>query len=298
LFTGRCQQDLPLDAGEGFDQQRYLVQKEQTWLFDRNWQSPEPRWRWTAKRVTGMAGSAQGLDRARRKWRDGALWMLRDNRICRWDVDQRLWVQKADPGLEFMDFDVDLTGRILLVCTADPRTRSYRALLEAVEDGGTTVLARYPDPGSPAWGRKVSPVAAASLQAGYESVQIQEYLVLFNPLARRLLVFRPLEDRIQEVKLGLPTRSYQDLVEPGPMDDLCWQVLPKGPGEAWLVMARAPAEGPRALTALPVDLVDGTVGTAQPMPGLHLPLFPDPQGHLVGLEEVMGDFAAGPRATP
>ena len=119
--------------------------------------------------------------------------MLRDNRIFRWDVEQRLWLQKADPGLEFMDFEVDLTGRILLVATADPRTRSYRALLEAVEDGGTTVLVRYPDPGNPAWGRK-----------------------------------------------------------------------------------------------------DGTVGIAQPLPGLQLPLFPDPQGHLIGLEEALGDFAAGP----
>jgi hypothetical protein len=43
LFTGRCRQDLPLDAGEGFDHQRYLVQKDQAWLFDRDWQSPGPR---------------------------------------------------------------------------------------------------------------------------------------------------------------------------------------------------------------------------------------------------------------
>ena len=165
-----------------------------------------------------------------------------------------------------------------------------------MEDGGsaTTILAPYPDPGCLAWGRKVSPVAAASLQVGYEAVQILEFTVLFNPLARRLFIFRPLEDRLKEVKLGLPLRTFQDLAAPGPLDDLCWQVLPKDTSEAWVVMGHHEP----GLTALPLDLFEGTVGEPRPLPGLSLPVLPDPTGKLTGMQEAIQAFEGTLKPAP
>ena len=293
LLTGRCALDLPLDAGQGFDQLRFLVQGDRTWLFERDAQTAGLRWRLRSTAQDSLPGTSAGLSRTRKKWRDGALWMLSGNRISRWDPALRQWLLKADPPLEFMDFEVDMTGRILLVGTADPRTRSYRALLEAVDESGhrTSILAPYPDPGCLEWGKKVSPVAAATLQAGYESVQIQEFTLLFNPLARRLFVFRPLEDRIKEINLGLPLRGYPDLVKPAPMEDLCWQVLPKDASEAWVVLNRPVAEGPGGVTAIPLDLFEAQAGEPQLLQGLRLPLFPDPSGQLAGLEDALAAFA-------
>lgn len=296
LLTGRCVQDLPLDAGEGFDHQRFLVLKDRTCLFNQDWKAPDSPWKLTGTLTPPLPEVDPGPGRMRLKWRDGALWMMRGHRILRWDPSLRQWLQRAAPSLEFMDFEVDMTGRILLVCTADPLTRTYRALLEAVEDEGraTSILAPYPDPGSMAWGRKVSPVAAATLQVGYETVQIRDFMVLFNPLVRRLFVFRPLEDRLQEVRLGLPLRHYADLVHPEPMADLCWQVLAKDATEAWLVMSRAAEPGPDSgqggVTVLPLSLFEATAGEPQVRPGLRLPVFTGPSGQLVGLEGALSAF--------
>jgi hypothetical protein len=135
-------------------------------------------------------------------------------------------------------------------------------------------------------------VAAATLQAGYEAVQILEFTVLFNPLSRRLFIFRPLEDRLTEVKLGLPPRRFQDLADPGSLDDLCWQVLPKDTSEAWVVMKR----GEAGLTAIPLDLFEGTAGEPQALPGLSLPVFPDPSGKLKNLTDALKAFDQGLRA--
>ena len=300
LITGRCRRELPLDAGQGFDHQRFLVQADGAWLFDPAYDLPGARWRLRNPvpriQVPAPPGRA-GIRRFRRKWRDGALWQSEGTRIYRWDDGARAWSLKADPGLAFMDFEVDMTGRILLVATADPKTRLYRALLEAAPENGhpPTILAPYPDPGCLDWGRRVSPVAAATLQAGYESVQILEFTLLYNPLARRLFIFSPLEDRIREVNLGLPVRGYPDLMPPGPgpLDDLCWQVLPKDTSEAWLVFDQGHGAG---LAAIPLDLFEGTAGERQPLPGLSLPVLPDPTGRLTGLEEALEAFRRPARA--
>lgn len=298
LVTGRCAVDLPLDAGQGFDQQRFLVLNDRTLLFDQAWDTAASRWKLTARTPDATPANASGLTRTRKKWRDGALWLKSGRRILKREPSLGRWVVKAEPALEFVDFEVDMTGRILLVCTADPATQLYRALLEAVEPGGgTAILAPYPDPGCMAWAKKVPPVAAATLQTGYEGVQILEFTVLFNPLSRRLFIFRPMEDRLQEVNLGLPLRAFQDLAEPGPLaDDLCWQVLPKDTSEAWVVIKR----GETGLTAIPLDLFEGTAGEPQSLPGLSLPVFPDPSGKLRNLPEALKAFepVKAPAGTP
>jgi hypothetical protein len=295
LLTGRCRADLPLDAGQSFDHQRFLVLKDNTYMFDPDWKAPALRWRLRPTIADPATGNAAGPFRIRKKWRDGALWMMRGSQIFRWDPALRQWILKASPTLEFMDFEVDMTGRVLLVCTADPRTRTYRALLESAESGGSggAILAPYPDPGSLAWGGRLPPVAAASLQVGYEAVQILEFTLLFNPLSRRLFIFRALEDRIKEVDLGLGHRTYEDLLHPGPLDDLCWQVLPKDASEAWVVVSRQEGQVPGTLNAIPLDLFEGTAGEPKPLPGLSLPVFIDPSGKLTGLEEALRAYGKG-----
>lgn len=132
-------------------------------------------------------------------------------------------------------------------------------------------------------------------------MQLQEFIVLFNPLARRAFVFRPLENRLREAKLGLPARGYAELREP--LADLCWQVLPKGSTEAWVLIQTSPGDGDgdgdsggRAIVgggvqAIALDLLDGTAGEPQALPAdLHLPLFPDPAGQLRPLEEALAAY--------
>jgi hypothetical protein len=286
IETGRCRQDLPLDAGQGFDSTRHLLWNDQLLRFGPT--GPGGRWQLQSRTALPAPTIAAGLLRSRCKWRDGALWSTSGAKLFRWDPETRAWLLKADPGLEFMDFEVDMGGRMLLVCTADPRTQTYRSLLEEVQADGRSSkpLAEYPDPGCLAWGRTVPPVAAATLQVGYEAVQLGEFIVLFNPLARRVFVFRPLENHLHEAKLGLPPRGYPDLR--GPLDDLCWQVLPKNDSEAWVLI---PAEGePGGLRALTLDLYEASAGLPAELPGMHLPVYPDPSGRLVPLEEALTGY--------
>lgn len=293
--TGRCGRALPLDAGQGFDRQRFLLVEDRLYRFD---PAPEGlRWRLRERLALGEPAVTGGLFRTRRKWRDGALWTRVDRRIYRRDPERGTWELRAEPALEFMDFEVDMTGRILLVCTADPRTRSYRGLLEAVgSDGrGTELLAPYPDPGCVEWGRRVPPVAAATLQAGYESVQVLECVVLFNPLARRAFVFQPLRDQLKEIKLDAPRRGYPDLAEgAAAIRDVCWQVLPKDATEAWIVMNH-PGPG---LRAVPVDLFEAEAGAPVDLPGLKLPLFPGPDGRLMELEAALAAYSTAAQTRP
>jgi hypothetical protein len=245
LPTGRCSLDLPLDAGKGFDAQRFLVLGYRTYRFALDASTRMPTWRLLGRTQEGGASITSGLLRSRRKWRDGALWSMEGRRLSRWDPALRRWELQAA--------------------------------------------------GAQSWARTLAPVAAATLQAGYEAVQLQEFTLLFNPLARRLFIFRPLEDRIREVRLGLPPRTYQDLARKEPLEDLCWQVLPKGPAEAWVIQKRS---DPAGLYALPLELYEGTAGEAVPLPGLHLPLFPDPTGRLRGLEEALASYAPGDSPLP
>jgi hypothetical protein len=258
----------------------------------------------TASERIPAAPPSAGLSRARVKWRDGALWMKAGPRVYRRDAVSGQWFLAADPGLDFRDFDVDLKGRILLVATADPRTHQYRALLEAVgaDRRSTEILGEYPDRDFRRWFDRISPVAAATLLTGYESVQIQEFIVLCNPLARRVFIYHAMDGTLREAALGLPTRGAQNLVDTGTGDpaapgDLCWQVLPKGNSEAWIVVPGGIGAGPAAedgtasgdsLQAIALDLVDGQSDDPVPLCGLRLPLFFDPQGRLAGLADALG----------
>jgi hypothetical protein len=308
VWVPRCTAALPLDAGEAFAGPRFLVWDDRVALFE-----PDPAagpgdlrtsWRLRSLERLPAAPPATGLGRARVKWRDGALWMKAGTGVYQRDAASGQWFRMADPGLEFRDFDVDPRGRILLVATADPATRSYRALLEEVDADrhGTEVLQRYPERDRREGFRRLPPVAAATLLTGYEATQVGEYVVLCNPLARRVYVYRTLDGGFREADLGLPPRSLEDLAA-GPertsTGDLCWQVLPKGPHEAWIVLparvvpsgAMPRKEGPDdGLAAISLDLLEARGEAPVALPGLRPPVFPDARGRLADLAGAVASY--------
>jgi hypothetical protein len=319
LMVPGCAEALPLDAGQAFAGPRFLISGDRITFFEAvppgPGSLPGQAWRLAGGERLPAVPPAAGLDRARVKWRDGALWMKAGSRVYQRDAATGQWFVMADPALDFRDFEVDLKGRILLVATADPRTRRYRALLEAVgpDRRSTEILCGYPDPDYPRWFDRISPVAAATLLTGYESVQVQEFIVLCNPLARRVFIYRALDGKLREADLGLPARSIADLAprpgeEPAAPGDLCWQVLPKDNAEAWIVypdltgpgVDRAAGDsggGPGGtLNAMVLDLEEGRGGPPVPLKGRHLPLLFDPQGRLAELPEALGRFEQAARA--
>jgi hypothetical protein len=341
----RCGAALPLDAGQAFAGPRFLVWEDKVALFEPAPPTPLPAartpdgrtppgppcWRLRSTFRLPAKPPASGLDRARVKWRDGALWMQAGRRVYQRDPASGQWFLMADPDLDFRDFEVDPKGRVLLVATADPVRRAYRALLEGMgpDRRGTEVLEDYPAGEAREAFRLLPPLTAATLLTGYESVQVDEFRVLFNPLSRRLFVYRDLDGSFREAALGLPTRTPADLVPgPGaalePPGDLCWQVLPKDRNEAWLVLPAqvvAPAapdsprdssrDGPRdtpqvsppdnpwrGLAALPLDLLEARAGAPVPLPGCRMPVFTDARGRLANLAEALETYrepAPGPR---
>jgi hypothetical protein len=335
-----CGAALPLDAGQAFAGPRFLIQGDRLRLFSAEppapGLAPESRWRGDGGRRLEAMPPASGLDRARVKWRDGALWMKAGTRIYQRDPATGQWLLMADPGLEFSDFDLDLRGRTLLIATSDPRTQRYRALVEAVgaDRRSTEILYDYPDPDFPHWFDRLAPMTAAALLTGYESVQIQEYLVLVNPLARRAFIYQGIDGTLKEADLGLVARGVEALAAPArsepptgaeadrapeppadpraepwaePWADLCWQVLPRSPSEAWVVCPGAVfqdgREEPEAAAgwprAIPLDLAEGRAAAPEILTGKQLPVFFDPNGRLTGLAEALDQFErASDKAKP
>ena len=301
LLVPGCETALPLDEGHAFAGPRFLIWDHQVRLFE---EAPPagagqaPHWRLASTENLPASPPAAGLGRARVKWRDGALWMKAGSRVYQRDATTLQWFLMADPGLDFRDFDVDLQGRILLIATADPRNGTYRALLEAVSPDrrSTEILFPYPDPDYRPWFDRISPVAAATLLTGYESVQLQEYLVLYNPLARRVFIYQALDHSLREARLGLAVRDWRALAarpgeEPAPPTDLCWQILPKSPSEAWIVYpAAAVPGGAGGLAAICLDLVEGRGEDPIDLSGRRLPLFPDASGHLAELADALETY--------
>jgi hypothetical protein len=307
IMVPGCDSALPLDQGQSFAGPRFLLWDDRLSFFEPTLPAQGgPPWRLARSERLPAAPPAAGLGRARVKWRDGALWMKVGTRVYQRDATSRQWFLMADPGLEFRDFEVDIKGRILLIATSDPASHRYRALLEAVSPDRRTseILFEYPDQGDRNLLGRISPVAAATLLTGYESVQIQEFIVLFNPLARRLFVYQAINGNLHEATLGLPTRGLRELVTPEGAEptsplDLCWQVLPKSNAEAWVVVPASigahPAQtGQRDqgdLQAIALDLAEGRGDAPVTLPGCRLPLWLDPQGRLANLTDTLNQFA-------
>jgi hypothetical protein len=226
--------------------------------------------------------------------------MQAGRRVYQRDATSGQWFLMADPDLDFRDFEVDLKGQVLLVATADPVRRAYRGLLEgmAADRRGTDVLQGYPEVERREAFRRLPPMVAATLLTGYESVQIDEFFVLYNPLSRRLFVYRDLDGSFREAALGLPIRAPADLVpgaDPPPPGDLCWQVLPKDRNEAWVVLPARSATPAAAgagdgLVGVPLDLLEAKGGDPVPLPGCRMPVFPDARGCLASLADALKSY--------
>ena len=243
---GCCLLKSPLDAGHEFAGSRFIVTENQVLFFDES-HCAEPEvvnqcWRQGKSILLPGKFPSVGINRSRVKWRDGKLWIALKNQIFQQDLVTKKWFLEASPNVDFNDFDVDVQGRILLIGTADPKKKQYRALLERVEKDGVNseIVINYPDK-IPQFNNNNTLVLFPKLLAGYESVQIQEFCVLYNSLSRRVFVFRETDGSFKEAKLGLQTRSFSDLqwdgTDPAPkIQDLCWQVLPQGPLRAAIIV--------------------------------------------------------------
>lgn len=311
LLVGRCQIDLPVDTGLAFAGPRFLIFGNRHFLFEKTIgtkQHPSGLWQIAMEKKGVSAPDASGISRTRLKFRDETLWR-KDQRqgggtkIHRMDRATRKWFLEADLNLECNDFDFDLQGNLLLIGTADPANYKFRALVERVKsDHATTdILFPYPEKVQYEYLAKASPMAVAALASNYESVQINEYLVLFNPMARRVFIMNAYGGTLREVNLNMPTRTYSDLiVEAGEktdhFGDLCWQILPKTDTDAWLVFQtlKQSEDGSipsKAIGAVTLDLMEGTC-SGEPMvfKNLHLPVFFNSSGDLVNLGDALADF--------
>jgi len=228
------------------------------------------------------------------------------------DRDSGKWMLKFDLDIEINDFDFDMQGRLLLIGTSDPVTAKFRALVERVQadQKKTEILHPYPEKANDAWFAEFNPCipAAGALVCNYESVQIGEFIVLFNSIARRVFVLNAYDGVFREASLGLPIRAYADIVakskeNPNRFEDLCWQVLPKTDTEAWIVLPGGGALNSAAkekiiLRAITLDLHEGTCGDPVDLPGLHLPVFFNPSGRLVNLQVALDEFATARVSAP
>jgi hypothetical protein len=213
LLVPGCEAVLPLDAGQAFAGPRFLIREDSLALFEPAGPgNPGLKWRLAGAERLPAAPPAVGLDRG--------------------------WGR----------------GRVLLVATADPRTCRYRVLLEAVQPDhrGPEILCEYPDRDFPRWFDQISPVASSTLLTGFESVQIQEYIVLFNPLAHRVFVYQAMNGTIREAALDTADSP----------DDPCWQVLPRSNAEARVALpgsiGPACASGLKAIALGSVSVLWGT----------------------------------------
>ena len=168
------------------------------------------------------------------------------------------------------------------------------------------IIAEYPDPKEEKLSTIQYQVLAAALHMGYESIRMQEYIVLFNPLARRVFIFSEFSNQIKEVDLKLPKRTYEDLVwklstPPPTVKDVCWQILPNGHTGIWVVVP-AHAKRPGALGtplepnddkvyfAIPVDLYDGHAGDSILIQSNLFPFFIDVENKIISIEDAIKSY--------
>lgn len=306
----RCGADLPLDAGQVFAGPIYLLDEDRVSFFEALAPSDpsfgKAKWKLVSTQHLKVRPPSAGLNRARVKWRDGALWMRAGRQIFKKDLLLNKWFLRANPKVDFNDFDVDIKGRILLIGTADPIREKYRALLEVVATDGTSVetIADYPDAHIEEWLPQLPPMVGAALVSGYESIQINDYIVLYNPMSRRLFVYRSVEGKFREIQTELRQRTFKNLETvdgkiPTWPEDLCWQVLPRNAFSAWLVIPalahpprdeRAEAGRPRGLRVFSLDLDEAQGGEPSDLPGLEGPVFVDAQGVIKGMKDALASY--------
>lgn len=305
-----CQSSLPLDTGQIFAGPLYLLHEDKVSLFEQvartDGQQKQNKLKLVSTQKLKGAPPAFGLKRARVKWRNDSFWLKSGRRIFKKDLQLNEWFLRADSQYDFFDFDVDSSGQIFLIGTADPAKAAYRNLVEIYSGDGALpkIIASFPDEANQKWPADLNPVVAATLLIGYESVLINDYIVLFNPLARKLFVYSLFSGNFKEIKTTLSQRTFKSWSKPQSdvptwPADLCWQIIPKDGSSAWLVLpacACPQAEGAdatadaSALRVVSLNLSEAEAGEAMPLPGIKGPVFLDADGNIVGIEKALDSY--------
>lgn len=312
---GCCTRVSPIDLGQSFAGPNFLLWDSKLYLFKEtlNNKSPIPNSQWMLSETIDLPGNmiSAGIDRVRLKWRDDTFWVKSNTKIYQQDKASRKnkkWFFYANVGKEFNDFDVDIRGNLILVGTWDTKTEKSGALLESLSPGSkeAQVIATFPDPLPNAPISGPASLLAVRLHLGYECVQIQEFIILFNPVARRVFIYQASNNKFKEVDMKLPVRTYKDLEwknpkGPAKLQDLCWQVIPKGRTEAWVVVpdlakesgalkAIAASEKTNLYIAFPLNLLEGEVGEPIPLEMKGFPFFLDSTGQLRLVEDAIRSY--------
>jgi hypothetical protein len=307
---GCCNKVSPIDQGIAFAGPQFLLFDNKLHLFKKSINyDPSllvPKWRQTESiNLPGKMISA-GIDRVRLKWRDNKFWVKSKTKIYRQENQKQPWFMVINAESEYNDFDVTLGGDIILVATWNPKTEKPRALLELLKYDGKTskIIAEFPDPLPTRPVSGPGSMLAYRLNFAYESIQIQEFIVIFNPVARRVFVYSMLNDTLKEVNMKIPLRTYKDLEwnslkQPAKLRDLCWQVIPNGDSGAWIVVPDI-AKEPGTLQAIsteklptlsyiafPLNLLDGSIEDPVDLSGNDFPYFVNSEGQLKSLETAL-----------
>ncbi len=312
---GCCTQVSPIDLGQSFAGPNFVLWNSKLYLFKESMNNklPIPSPQWLLSETIDLLGKmiSAGIDRVRLKWRDDKFWVKSNTKIYQQEkIDRKnnKWLFYANVDKEFNDFDIDIRGNLILIGTWDTKRGKSGALLESFNPNSkeTKVIANFPDPLPDAPIPDSAGLLAIKLHLGYESVQIQEFIILFNPVARRVFIYRASNYKFKEIDMHLPVRTYKDLEwknlqAPAKLQDLCWQVIPKGPTEAWVIVpslakepgaltARAAIDKTPSYIAFPLNLLEGEVGEAIPIEIKGFPFFSDTTGQLRLVEDAIRSY--------
>lgn len=310
---GCCEKVRPVDLGRAFAGPQFAIFEDKLYLFKKKKsQANGIATHWIVDEVRRLPGSiiSAGIERSRVKWRNDSLWFKSKSRIyCQDPKSEKRLFLYVKSYRDFSDFEITINGDILLVASWDPKQERSGALLEALSADGlsSNKIIDYPDP------LPVQPVSDFNkmlyyqLHFGFESVQIQEFIVIFNPVSRRVFVYSTLNKNFKEIELPFNVRTYKDIrwnssIPAAKLNDLCWQVLPNGETSAWVVVPQIVIDsgtqrGVESLSrhapyvAYSLDLVDGSIGESTQLEE-GFPYFTDVDGRVKSMKLILAEQEA------
>lgn len=247
------------------------------------------------------------------KFRDDAFWYCNASGVLgRWDVTAKRWIPYARLDCGFQDFDVLMDGRILLVLPSDGPGKPQRNVAELYDPREKTfsVLLPFPDGRS----RDANSGVQAIYWSRYRSFALDEYLFIYGGLSGRLYCYDCLKGSLREV--GLPwkafeiadmkrlfddqdprvtqvsttlgdgtKRSFHRLLPPVPV---CVEFIPTLEGRLLMVYeTMEPGSTVRKSGLLEIDPRTGEAVSRSAPASLKLPLWSDPQGRLIPLQDAL-----------
>lgn len=313
LELGCCDLAAPIDSGQAFAGQQYLIWGSSCYIFKEriSLDNSLPVSRLELERSEPLPGriASIGFNRTRIKWRDDLLWVSGRQKIFKQDINNKSskhWQLEVSQEKAFADFDIDLNGKFLLICTADPKTWKTSALIEAYDVSTKQYTVIEPPP------EKISfeslpledRVLYSRLCFGYESIRIQEYLIIFNSFSRRIFIYNGINGTIKELKLPFPSRDAKGLEKAAKENsliqrDFCWEVIPKSRSEAWLLVPELinsssnldqPDKNKQRYLAYILDLPNLQVDDGISLGDKKFPFYTSPKGKLMQIDDALSCY--------